>query len=179
MCGVTTERPDVLAHPIRYRVLTEYQDGPVSPSDVARRTGLPINVVSYHTQVLVRHACLVFVGAERRRGALTRSYRATVPQDIEDERWIEMSVQQRRRLVLETLRLVAAEAGRAADATGFEHIHAGLIRYPAELDDQGRREAAQLLRRTVERLAALDAEARSRVGPRRLYRVAIFGFVRG
>ncbi|MDA0167079.1 helix-turn-helix domain-containing protein [Solirubrobacter ginsenosidimutans] len=171
-----SDRIAAIAHPLRDRVLFEYQRGPVSPSEVARRTGLPLNVVGYHTGVLERHDCVELVRSERRGGALTRYYRATVAQDIEDERWAEVPAPLRRRFVLETLARASDEARRAALAGGFDGPHGHLARFPAALDHDAVLAAGELLRRTAERLVAIEADARRRSQPRDGYRVVLMGF---
>src|SRR3954471_12700053 len=98
----------LLAHPLRDRVLYEYQHEPTLPSEVARRIGRPLNLVSYHTRVLLRHGCLELVRVERRRGAPTHFYRAVVDQFLEDEEWVSLSVTRRRNLALSTLARAAA-----------------------------------------------------------------------
>jgi DNA-binding transcriptional ArsR family regulator len=72
----------LLAHPLRDRLLFEYQGDPTSPSKVARRLGESVSLVSYHTDVLARNGCLELVRTERRRGAIEHFYRAIVAQDI-------------------------------------------------------------------------------------------------
>src|SRR3954453_3614820 len=93
----------VLAHPLRDRVLFEYQGAPAAPSEVAGRLGRPLNLVSYHTGVLVRLGCLELVRTERRRGGLTRVYRSTVGQILDPGAWIALPLPLRRALVLRTL----------------------------------------------------------------------------
>jgi hypothetical protein len=170
------DRIAAIAHPLRDRVLFEYQRGPVSPSEVARRTGLPLNVVAYHTGVLERHQCVELVRSERRRGALTSFYRATVAQDIEDEDWAEVAAPLRRRFVLDTLARATGEARRAALDGGFDGPHWHLSRFPAALDADAVLAAGELLRRTAERLLAIEADARLRPQPRGDYRVLLMAF---
>jgi DNA-binding transcriptional ArsR family regulator len=170
------DRIAAIAHPLRDRVLFEYQRGPVSPSEVARRTGLPLNVVGYHTGVLERHGCVELVRSERQSGALTRFYRATVAQDIEDEHWAQVPAARRRRFVLETLARASDEARRAALDGGFGGPHDHLARVPVRLDQDAVLAVGELLRRTAERLLAIEAGARGRPHPRDEYRVVLMAF---
>jgi DNA-binding transcriptional ArsR family regulator len=173
------DRLAAIAHPLRDRVLFEYRYGPASPSEVAERTGLALNTVSYHTRVLAANGYLALVRTERRRGALVSYYRATAAQDIEDDDWLGLVVQRRRRLVLDTLSRAAAEVDRAAVSGAFEVPHWHLSRAPAELDDEGLRAVSELLRRTAEEVAAIAGAGRERVADRRGYRVVLMGFELG
>lgn len=166
----------VLAHPLRDRILFEYQGTPACASEVAHRVGRPLNVVSYHTRVLVRHGCLELVRTERRRGALARYYRATVTQLIEDEAWADLTVARRRHLALDTLARVATEARHVALAGGFDGAGWHLSRSPVELDEQGVIAASRLLRRTLDEVTDIAAHARRRGGRRGEYVVEILGF---
>src|SRR4051794_11203408 len=109
----------VLSHPLRLRLLFEYRE-PVNPAAIARRTGLPLNVVSYHTRVLARDRCVELVHTERRRGAVTHFYRASVEPLIEDAQWHATSLPLRRKLALHALALAIEDARRAARAGGFD-----------------------------------------------------------
>lgn len=168
----------VLAHPLRDRVLFEYRDGPRCPSEVARRLGRPLNLVSYHTAVLARHGCLELVRTERRRGALTRFYRCTVDQAIGDGDWVHVPVALRRTLALETLGRLEAEARAAGLAGGFDGTAAHLTRTVLALDPAGVRAAREVLWRAIEELEAIAARSRAGDAPDR-YEVAILAFPTG
>jgi len=74
----------MVAHPLRQRLIVGYTVEPTSPSRLAAALGERVNVVSYHTGVLLRAACIELVRTERRRGATEHFYRATAPGVIED-----------------------------------------------------------------------------------------------
>jgi len=164
----------VLAHPLRGRILLEYAGGLTCPSDVARTLARPLNVVSYHTRVLARTGFVELVRTERRRGATTHHYRATIEGVLEDEQWTAIEPRLRRRLVREGLALALADAEEAARAGGFDVAHAHLSRVPLQLDAAGVDAATRLLRRTVEALAALQAASAD--GPRQAFEVVLLGF---
>jgi hypothetical protein len=166
----------VLAHPLRARVLLEYELEAASPSEVAQRLGAPLNLVSYHTGVLVRHGCLELVRTARRRGATVHFYRSTAATSIEDEAWASLPAPMRRTLVLTTLSLAADEARRAALDGGFDAAAAHLTRSFLELDDEGVLAATATLRRALHEIAQVDAASRRRAGARRRYEVVMLGF---
>jgi hypothetical protein len=167
----------VLAHPLRDRVLFEYRGDPASPSQVARRLGRPLNLVSYHTGVLARHGCLQLVRTERRRGTTEHFYRSTVDQAIEDEDWVRVPAPVRRALVLGTLDQLAGEARRAALDGGFDVERSHLTRLRLELDDDAVLAVAHTLRAALEELERIHASCRDRAdGARRTYEVVMLGF---
>jgi hypothetical protein len=166
----------LLAHPLRDRVLLEYQTGPACPSEIARRLGRPLNAISYHTLVLARHGCLELVRTVRRRGAITHYYRALVPQFIDDDEWAALSVVRRRHLALDMLSRASAEAHAAALAGDFDGPHRHLSRSPAELDAQGAAAASRVLRRALDELSEIADASGRRTGTRRPYLVVLLGF---
>jgi hypothetical protein len=165
----------VLAHPLRHRLLLEYNGDPASPSEVARRLERPLALVSYHTGVLARNGFLELVRTERRRGALARVYRTTSPPYIEDEQWRDVPAAVRRELVLRILALASAEARGAALAGGFDGSASHLSRWPVELDADGVIAATGALRRLVDEIAELHERCRDRPG-RRPFELVLLGF---
>jgi hypothetical protein len=166
----------VLAHPLRARLLLEYQVEAVSPSQIAQRLGAPLNLVSYHTGVLVRHDCLELVRTERRRGATVHFYRSTAGTSIDDEAWARLPPPIRRTLVLGTLALAADEARRAALGGSFDVAAAHITRSFLELDDEGLIAATDSLHRALREIAQVDAASRRRAGDRRRYEVVMLAF---
>lgn len=173
---MSDRRARALAHWLRGRILLEYQAAPACPSDVARRLGQPLNLVSYHTGVLVRRGCLELLRTERRRGALTRYYRATGAQLVGDDDWTRLPPAGRRALALATLDHIAAEARQGALAGGFDGAHAHLTRWLVALDDEGARAVDDVLLRAAEEIAAIAAAGRARRAPQRVHELALLAF---
>jgi len=165
----------VLAHPLRDRVLFEYQGEPTSPARVARRLDRPVNLISYHTGVLVEHGCLALVRTERHRGALEHFYRSTIGQIVTDDDWEAAPAPLRRALVLATLRTLDDEAREAALTGGFDAQGAALARRVIEVDDAGSRAVSDVLRRADEEIARI---AEASPGGRSI-EVALLAFERG
>lgn len=166
----------VLAHPLRDRVLFEYQAEPACPSEVARRLERPLNLVSYHTGVLARHGCLELVRTELRRGGEARYYRATVDQFIDDASWPTLSVVRRRSLALNTLGRATNEARRSALAGAFDAPRSHLSRTPVELDEAGVEAVSEVLRRTFDELSLIAGESHARSGAGRPQMVVMLAF---
>ncbi|WP_028067646.1 ArsR/SmtB family transcription factor [Solirubrobacter soli] len=173
-----TARPSLLlAHALRDRLLAAYQLGPASPSDLARRTGEPLNLVSYHTRVLLRHGWLELVRTERRRGGTASVYRATAPGVIEDEEWQRLPPQRRRALIRSLVTVASEEARRAAHNGGFDAGDAHISRWPVRLDEAGSAEVAELLLGMVHELTRIQARSTARAGDQRRVEVVLMGFV--
>jgi hypothetical protein len=126
----------LISHPLRTHVLFKYVEGVTSPSRIAAALRVPVNVVSYHTQVLVRAGALELVRTVPKRGAREHFYGAVLPADIEDAEWTELPVKLRRVLTRAVIDGSAREAGE--------------------------RELAALLRETLERANAIDQACRER-----------------
>jgi hypothetical protein len=167
----------VLAHPLRDRVLFEYQGEPTSPARVARRIRRPVNLVSYHTRVLVRHGCLALVRTERRQGALEHFYRSTVGQLVSDDDWAGVPTPLQRVLALGTVRILDEEAREAAASGGFDGPRAVLIRKLLRLDDDGIAAVSHVLQRAFDEVERIASESGSRPGARRA-EVALLAFER-
>lgn len=153
----------LLAHPLRQRLLFEYERTS-SPSKVARRLEEPVNVVSYHTQVLRRHGWIELVRTERRRGATESYWRTREGAKLEDETWERISRPLRHAIVLGTLTATRDDARLAALDGGFDGPRSHLSRSVIELDETGVDEAASLLRDVVVRLGQIEAASRARAG---------------
>lgn len=154
----------VQPHPLRDRLLFEYATREASPSDLARKLERPLNLVSWHTGVLVRSGEVELVRTERRRGGTAHVYRAAGAPVIEDERWGALAPGLRRRLVRELLTVVADDTRAAALAGGFDSAQAFFGRWPLELDEVGWRAVTDVLRQLLDDLAAAQAAATARGG---------------
>jgi DNA-binding transcriptional ArsR family regulator len=152
----------LISHPLRTHVLFKYVEGVTSPSRIAAALHVPVNVVSYHTQVLVRAGALELVRTQPRRGAREHLYRAVLPADIEDAEWTELPVKLRRVLTRAVIDGSARESADALAAGGMDGAATHLSRSYFLLDEEGERELAVLLRQTLERANAIDRACRER-----------------
>lgn len=165
----------VLAHPLRHRLLLEYSGEPDTPSAVARRLGRPLNLVSYHTGVLVRHGCLTLLRTERRRGRLTHVYQAAVPTTIDAPEWVRLPARLRRELALGSVAEATQEAVRAAQDGHFDAAYAHVTRLPLELDEPALAEVGRRLRTLADEIAAIAAACPGGTH----YEVVLLGFHTG
>jgi DNA-binding transcriptional ArsR family regulator len=148
--------------PLRQNILLRYAETVTSPSDVAAALGEPLNLVSYHTRVLLQAGCIELVGTEPRRGATKHFYRSDLLSEIDDDVWVQLPVRMRRALVRGTMVESWREAGDALPDGGMDDAEAHVSRHVFELDQRGREDLAELLRTTVERAWEIQASSRHR-----------------
>lgn len=152
----------LIRHPVRCYALFSYSERVTSPRAIAEASDVPLNVVSYHTQVLLREGAIELVRTERRRGAREHFYRAVLAVEIGDAQWSELPAKLRRPLVRGLIDAAAREAADALVAGGMDDALAHMSRVYFALDDRARRELAALLQETYERAKAIDRASRER-----------------
>jgi hypothetical protein len=147
---------------LRQRVLAEYAQAVKSPSEVAATLRAPLNLVSYHTQVLLRAGCLDLVRTERRRGAEKHFYRADLWSDIDDATWEQLPTPMRRVLIKGTLDSSWREARDALPRGGMDPATSHVSRSFLSLDRQGRDDLATLLVETLDAARRIEQASRER-----------------
>jgi DNA-binding transcriptional ArsR family regulator len=160
-----SRRPDsarVLRHPLRQRLLYEYAASTTSPSKLAVSLSRPLNLVSYHTNMLRRAGHVELVRVERRRGAHEHFYRAAAPQDIDDLDWSSLPTQLRRALVRSTMDLGWREIGDALVRGGMDDATAHVSRTFLTLDSEARAALAAVLRSALARAQEMEAASLDR-----------------
>jgi DNA-binding transcriptional ArsR family regulator len=152
-----------LAHPLRQRLLTAYNERAVSPSELADQFGEPLGNVAYHTRRLADLGCLELVGVGKGRGGLKHTYRATVRFEVEDDAWRALPRQLQGSIAARTVADIAADVAAGAAFGGFDDDDVHLSRLVFELDERGRRELSEALREMIARADAI-AEGSARRG---------------
>jgi DNA-binding transcriptional ArsR family regulator len=152
----------LVRHPLRAHLFRRYTEAETSPRAVAAALGEPLNVVSYHTQVLRRAGVIELVRTEPRRGAREHFYRAVLPHVIEDADWAELPTGLRRVLTRRVIDGVPQEAADALQHGGMDSPTVHLSRSYFALDDRGRRDLASLLRSTYESARDIGEASRAR-----------------
>lgn len=168
----------VIAHPLRQLLLLEYGEQVTSPSRVAAVLGERLNLVSYHTGVLVRNGFLELVRTEPRRGAKEHFYRTLMPGEIEDVDWGRLPPALRRTIVRRALEVFWRDATRALPRGGMDPPTTHVSRSFVTLDAQGRRELAALLRSTLVTAEDIGRASRERGAEERETELVILHFDR-
>jgi hypothetical protein len=167
----------VMRNPLRQHVLVEYAQRIASPSDVAVSLGARLNLVSYHTQVLLRAGCIELVRTERRRGASKHYYRAQLRSEIGDASWEQVPTRLRRALVRGTIDDSFREAGDALPRGGMDAATSHISRSFFELDAQARVELAGVLADALSAARRIERASRERApAERRPYELVIMCF---
>lgn len=153
-----------LAHPVRMRALELLNEGPTSPSAIARDLDMPIANVAYHVSQLHR-AGLIEVEAERAvRGAVEHVYRVTS--------WLRFSQDDLDALDEPERASVQAEAVRAIVADHLSAVARGdvlrrrgtqLMISAFELDEQAWEVLSARLDELMDEAHALEVAARQRL----------------
>ncbi len=160
---VDTKLMKALAHPLRQRILMELNQRIASPSELAEEIGEPLGNVSYHVRMLVDLECIELVSTTPRRGALEHHYRASVRPLFDDDTWASIPAATRRAVMSDVLKSIAESVSAAGDAGSFDEEDVHVTSEPLSLDEQGRRELAQLLSETQERAQEIGAESLTRM----------------
>jgi hypothetical protein len=148
----------------RQVLLFEYREDDATPSKVARRLGMPLNLVAYHTNILRAAGFIELVGTRRVRGALEHTYRTVDGPPISDDEWAGLRPKVRRALSRLLVEALSRDAYGALDEGGMDRATTHLSRNRVLLDAQGRAELSALLRSTVEAVERIEALARQRTG---------------
>jgi DNA-binding transcriptional ArsR family regulator len=155
-------------HPLRWQALLRYAESVTSPKAVAADLGVRLNVVSYHTQVLLRAGAIELVRTERRRGAIEHFYRAATPHEIEDEEWRQLPVKLRRVVSRAFIDGAMRESIDALARGGMDSESTHLSRLYFMLDPQGQDELAAVLREAFTRANAVADVSRERAAENRV-----------
>src|SRR3954452_14146854 len=161
--GVDQKLVRAIAHPLRLRLLTIFNERVASPSDLAAELGEPIGNVSYHTRILARLGCVELVRTKQVRGAVEHYYRAVVRPVFSDEDWAELPMSIRKSLAGVVLAEIADDIGAAAAQGGFDRDEVHLSRTPLTLDRKGWQDVNELLQGIYERALEIQAESASRL----------------
>jgi DNA-binding transcriptional ArsR family regulator len=72
-----------IAHPLRRRMLRMIvkQGEPLSPAQMARELGMPVDTVTYHAKVLWHFEAVEPIGEQQVRGAAEHFYEVTIEND--------------------------------------------------------------------------------------------------
>jgi DNA-binding transcriptional ArsR family regulator len=152
-----------LGHPLRVRILAYMNDKPWSPSDLSEELVEGLSQISYHVKVLFDFELIELTGTEPRRGAVEHYYRAVERAFIPSHmaKYIPKSGQQI--VGTDILEEIDRDVGDALKAGKFfarDDWHASFT--PADLDDQGCKDAEKLGDEFVERFLAIAGESAKR-----------------
>jgi DNA-binding transcriptional ArsR family regulator len=161
---IDQELVKALAHPIRVSILEALQGRLASPSELSQELGQSLGVISYHANTLVECGCLELVHTKQRRGALEHFFGLTPRSFIGHQDW--------RRAPLPLLSGVTSAAVQTFVEKAAEAIDAGTIDsredttlnwMPITADEDGWREVAEIMDRTLELLVGVHERSSKRL----------------
>lgn len=155
---------DAMADPLRIRLLAAVSERPgISVREMAEWVGEPPRKVRYHIEALLSQGLVAVQGEARRRGAIEHQYRAATQMMLETDDEALISAAQERRISVEVLKMVMADATGAVASGHFgaREGHAEM-RLRGEVDEAGWDELADLLLRTAREAQAIIKESGGR-----------------
>ena len=153
-----------VGHEVRIEALTIFNERVASPKDVADTLDISLNKAGHHVKILLDEECIELVRIEPRGGSAEHFYRGIKRPELTDEEWRATPDERRRKIVATVFRNLIAE--------GLSSIRAGRMSADQDLwlswkamslDAQGRREAADEQRESLERLLQIEAESSHRI----------------
>lgn len=167
-----TKRPKTLeetqafavGHTVRIEALTLFNERVASPKDVAELTGVSLSQAGHHVKELREAGCIEFVRQEPRGGAVEHFYRANKRPELTDEEWALLPDKTRRQLVAAVFRNLIAEGLSAIRSGKMSADRFMRMSWKSmNLDAQGRQEAADEQRESLERLQRIETAANKRM----------------
>jgi DNA-binding transcriptional ArsR family regulator len=163
------KRQKAMSHPLRAEILRLLiEEGPSSPSIMARLLGEEIANVTYHAKRLVKLDCAELVEERPVRGAIEHFYRATDRHLIFTEEWEELKPLVKEDLICEFMQKQLDDfvASRRAGIVGADDRFV-VTRTPMVLDEAGFKEALEAHERHFRDLFEIEkrsAERRAQTG---------------
>ena len=154
-----------LGHPMRVRILEALQGRTASPTELSREFRESLGVVSYHVNALLDIDCIRQVRTRPKRGTVEHFYTARPRSFIGHQDWRRAPVSVRGGVTSEALRTFVAKIGTALDADTIDSREDTTLNWmPIVVDEQGWREAAEILDRALRELMEVAAASRRRLG---------------
>lgn len=153
-----------LAHPTRVHILSILNEGPSSPSKIAKRLdNVSLNLTSHHIKVLRDLGCVELVREVAHGGRTEHIYRATERQFFTAEEWERVEPHERPPITIGILRLISEDVGKSLAAGKFDELPDNhLSRSPIDVDREGWQEIVAILERTLGEVLEVNARSAER-----------------
>jgi DNA-binding transcriptional ArsR family regulator len=153
-----------LAHPTRVHILSILNEGPSSPSKIAKRlNNVSLNLTSHHIKVLRELGCVELVREVAHGGRTEHIYRATERQFFTAKEWEEVDIHNRPPITISILRLISEDVGKSLAAGKFDELPDNhLSRSPLDVDREGWKEIVAILERTLEEVFKVNERSAER-----------------
>lgn len=172
-----------VGHHVRFEALTVFNERVASPKEVGEAIGVSLNKAGHHVKELLDAGCIELVRTEPRGGSVEHFYRAIRRPELSDEEWEALPDKSRREIVATIVRNLIAEALSAIRSGKMVADRFLRLSWKSmNLDAQGREEAADEQRESLERLRKIEADSAQRMiasGEKGMSTViAVLGFTR-
>jgi DNA-binding transcriptional ArsR family regulator len=152
-----------LAHPLRVRILAFMNDRSWSPRELSDELNEGLSQVSYHVKVLKDFDCIHLVDTEPRRGAVEHYYRAIQRVFIPEGMAKQIPKSARRAMYGDVMEEIDKDVGASLKTGRFDARDDYHVSWtPADLDDQGCKDAQDLADRFVMEFLEIEAESAKR-----------------
>lgn len=166
-----------LAHPTRVHILNILNDGPSSPSKIAKRLdNVSLNLTSHHIKVLRELGCVELVREVTHGGRTEHIYRATKRQYFTVEEWEEVEPKARQPITVGILRMISEDVGRSLASGKFDELPDNhLSRSPLDVDQEGWEEIVSILKRALDEVLEVNSRSaeRARLSGEELMKVRV------
>lgn len=154
-----------LTHPMRGHILLVIGErGVASPKELGRALHIDLKEVSYHVRSLKTRRLIRLVRTERRRGVREHYYELTEPLVyFDDSDWEGLPRQIKGRFSFSLLKTAVADAVDALQVGTFDTADCHHSRMTMPVDEQGRREATEVLRIALDRLVEIQDSCAARM----------------
>jgi DNA-binding transcriptional ArsR family regulator len=152
-----------VGHRIRIEVLGILNEGPRSPSELAKLTRQPLTTISHHIKELVDSGCIELARVEKVRNADQHFYRAVQLPFISDDEAELLPPEVKQEYAAVILQAIMAEGLGALWAGKMSNDPTVRMMWRwFNLDEQGRQELADEQRESWERVVEIEARSTER-----------------
>lgn len=154
-----------LTHKVRGATLLAFGEwGVASPKEIGEHLGLDVTEISYHVRRLKAQGLIRLVRTEKRRGVHEHFYELTQPVlYLEDEDWKRLPKPIKDRFSGSLLQMAMTEALEALEVGTFNAANTHQSRVTMPVDEQGRREALDVLGEALGRLREIESKCAERL----------------
>jgi DNA-binding Lrp family transcriptional regulator len=172
-----------VGHRIRIDALAILNDGPASPNEIANTLNLNVRKVSNHIRELFDCGCIEMVGTTKVRNTTEHFYRAVTLPYVDEEAYRAMPMKLRRELCALIIQAIMAEVLASLQAEKIEQDNDVRLTWQRLcVDVEGKKEIADELKATAERLFDIQARNAARLAESKAVGsteiVALMGFER-
>lgn len=151
-------------HPLRGHIwVTLFEQGIVSPTEIANELDLEVTEVSYHFRTLQRKGLIKLAYTKERRGFDEHFYEPVAPAfHFDDAEWMKLPVELRSLFSGEMLRQIIGELTEALEAGCFDARNRHLSQSWLLVDERGWAELMRVVEKALERVLAIQARCAER-----------------